>query len=717
VKNAPVPDRFRESKRSLDLKYPKKDASSSSSSSSIFSIFWNQSCLILGKLIQRLFTYEKGALKEDVIALYPAVRSSALDMLGVLQDAMQAGSMGDHTNSSSSAYHASTNFLDDGNILTLSGKASSSSSYQTCGIMGGSAGLDDAALFGWTQPPMYDETKHYGSGDNAPPQSSSSSFFTNQYSSSSAIDDADAAAGFGMGQGGVSADTWTKARNGRSSSVANINSNSTLQHDTPKNRFHGIGPSSSSVTGPSSSALSSIISSQEWNALEGSGSSGLAPLQKEFLHALNDRLHLQLQNFFTEDCSELDENGMSIVASYHTLPSAYDLKMFQERLQTELSLADPRIGGGELSMTTMISENIVDVIERFCDLARSALTNIPEEKFLTKKNTATENLLHDMKVVGVMGSLAMSLRKLPEKTFIIPYRPAQSLQHEEASNMCQIALLPALHEIETLVKSQLLNPLCRVINKGIAGIIAKMHFGSYIEESSRTDTKASAPDKSFVETHLVDVYENISNNLLSYLPPEYASVVASNITTFSIYCFVSNASLTRPLGETGRLKLTQDLADFELALEQLMVKAGSLSSLGGKSYAELRAVRNMLFWSGLENKKLSPENIVKMILREVWIKDVRPSTALHYLFSYAPKLLSSPHHFLRMTAEEYVNSIVKFDGSTEDGEAKVWMTTMSCCEAYQQRESVDSVVGEESDKRIPNVLMIIGPELFRRRRQ
>merc|ERR1712238_623355 len=140
----------------------------------------------------------------------------------------------------------------------------------------------------------------------------------------------------------------------------------------------------------------------------------------------------------------------------------------------------------------------------------------------------------------------------------------------------------------------------------------------------------------------------------------------------------------------------------------LIFKGGGSTPLnqisGGKPYAELRAVRQMLFWGGLENKTISSEQVSKAFFREVWVKDVRPSTAFHFLFTFAPALLSSPHHACRMNAEEYTGNLVKFDGSVDDGEAKAWMTTMNCCDAYQQRESIDGGVSI-GDRRVPAILM------------
>jgi hypothetical protein len=279
-----------------------------------------------------------------------------------------------------------------------------------------------------------------------------------------------------------------------------------------------------------------------------------------------------------------------------------------------------------------------------------------------------------------------------------------------------MALLPALKEIDSLVKTSILDPLCRALNRLVSTALVKMHRGTYLQES----VDAMSQPSSFVQLYLADQYDNIASTYLAQLPNEYAVSVASTVATFSIYSFVSNAALLRPLGETSRLRLTQDLADFELALEQFVFKGGtslSLSQIGdGKPYAELRAFRQVLYWTALEDKTLSPAEVAKGLLRDTWVKDLRPSTLFHFLFSFAPARLTSPHHFKRMDAGDYVGTLVKLDGSVDDGEASAWMTTMACCDSYQQRESVDGAI-IDGDRRIGAILMVLGPELLRRRRQ
>lgn len=461
-------------------------------------------------------------------------------------------------------------------------------------------------------------------------------------------------------------------------------------------------------SGASTTSLSAIFQSSEWKSLQ---STGLFPLQNAFVEACRDRLCAPIHFMFPEGVS-VDEDGVAI-SVLPSLPSRYDMQKLDQNIRAELSLADPREGGGDLSMTTMIAAVVVDMTERFCARAKTSVSEGGEAGCLTSDGRPTENLLHDLKVANVLSALASAIRNAPENTFVVPYRPAISIQHEEAADLCQIALMPALNEIEKTVKTMILNPLIRALNRRVGAGIAQLHNGAYLEMSLESNESDS-----FVQKHLSALYENIADQHLSKLPAEYASVVAASVVTFTIYTFVSNVSLVRPLGETARLRITQDLADLELSLEQLVFKAGTSMSLSqvelGKPYAELRAIRQMLFWTGLENKTLAASSISKSMLREVWVKDVRPSTVFQFLFSFAPSLLASPHHSKRMRPEAYVGSLVQLDGSIDDGEVGAWMTTMACCDSYQQRESMDS--GADGDKRIAAVLMMLGPELLRRKR-
>ena len=323
-----------------------------------------------------------------------------------------------------------------------------------------------------------------------------------------------------------------------------------------------------------------------------------------------------------------------------------------------------------------------------------------------------------------MYTLHSYLEAGPEKTFVAPYRPTTSPQQEEAAALCLEALQPALNHINKMVQSHILDPLCHASNRRLGDMIARIHLGVYYRQEG-DQAQEEEVSTTFVQTDLAPVYEAIANQILTKFPPPYASIVASKIASFSIHAFVSNAALVRPLGESARLHLTQDLADLELALEQLVLRGGGSSSNksvhlsqieNGRPYAELRAVRQMLFWNGFESKTKSGSDLAKALLREAWIRDLRPSTIIHYLFSYAPSWLSSPHHTKRVKAEEYVFSqLVDYNGSVDHGEEDAWLVTLSCCDAYAQRATTASP-SLDGDGRVSDVLLNLGPELLRRQR-
>ncbi|XP_014663844.1 PREDICTED: conserved oligomeric Golgi complex subunit 5-like [Priapulus caudatus] len=92
--------------------------------------------------------------------------------------------------------------------------------------------------------------------------------------------------------------------------------------------------------------------------------------------------------------------------------------------------------------------------------------------------------------------------------------------------------------------------------------------------------------------------------------------------------FVKQASLVRPLGEGGKMRLAADFAQMEAAISPLCYRISDL----GKSYRLLRSFRPFLFQT--------PEHIAaSSSLGEA----VSYSLALNFLFARAPKELKAPH--------------------------------------------------------------------------
>ncbi len=642
-----------------------------SSGFSIFALYWERLCQRMGERLKHILEYENGKFAPDVSALYPAVRAAILQMLASLKDTMQA------------AGAASSMMM----MNSLDEAAAMSSSSNTLGVLGGSAALDDPFLK-WSTQTVVDES----TGGTA----------------------ADGGGVTKRGVGGslmFSADSWTVVKN----------------VDGMDDGVVGHAPSGGMGSTSTTTSMSLVFNSPEWQTLQGNHASqkGLFRLQMAFLEASRERLCAPLQYMFTENVT-IDDTGNAI-SHLPLLPSKYDIQKFDSIIRQELAMADPREGGGDLSAVTMIAENVVHMIHTFCEQSENAVCNVGEEGCLHADGSPTEALVHDLKVTKIMFYMAECLRMAPEKVFLEPYRPAVTNQLEEASNVAMRALLPAREVIDNLVENLILLPLCRALNRRVATVMGRMHLeGAYLLRGGSVGVDDGA-GSSFVQKYLSGLFANLAATYLSKLPAPYSIVVGSKVSLFSVYAFVSNVSLIRPLNEDVKLHITQDLADFELVLEQFMTQAGgnvdstSLNEIGnGKPYAELRAVRQMLFWTGLDDSAKQAPAVAKSLLREVWVRDVRPSTVFHYLFSFAPNMLSSPHHWKRLRVDEYVGTLVTLDGDVDEGEAGDWMITMACCDSYQQRESAQSNFSgsstQEGDPRIAAVLMALGPELLRRRR-
>ena len=198
----------------------------------------------------------------------------------------------------------------------------------------------------------------------------------------------------------------------------------------------------------------------------------------------------------------------------------------------------------------MITACVVDMAD-FCWCAKNALRG---GDYVRDNNdwSMTERLQHDRKVVAMLYTLANYLRQAPEKTFVAPYRPSTLLQHQEAAELCQSGLEPALDAIDKTVQSAVINPLCRALNYKIAAVLAKMHIGIYLEDDNNNISEASP---AFVQKHLAPVFDLMTQNLLSKFRPPYAALVAVTVATYTTYSFVSNASLLRPLGKSARLHI------------------------------------------------------------------------------------------------------------------------------------------------------------------
>ena len=351
---------------------------------SLFSLFWKRFCRTLAGIVEEVLQQadDKHKLgRDDVAALYPPVRRVAKNLVGQLQESLPLVLGGGGSGSGGVSSLSYEDAVMGGVTTTLAASGGGG------GILGGSKALNSALVVPWKTT-------------TATSSSTSTSTISGR-SSWSLLENPQEATHY-------SADSWTQARSSSSDPVASMG-------------LGGGGTTSSSGSGgggtASAALTSAIFQSKEWKTLTSNSeeASGLYPLQRAFVQACTERLCQPLQYMFPENVA-LNDDGVPIASSGLTLlPSKFDVQRFDENIRLELSLADPKEGGGEFTAVTMIAECVVNMIAQFCNRARNALSGASDKEYLVKSSTnttttkndttdwsMTESLQHDRKVAIIV---------------------------------------------------------------------------------------------------------------------------------------------------------------------------------------------------------------------------------------------------------------------------------------------------------------------------
>lgn len=197
-------------------------------------------------------------------------------------------------------------------------------------------------------------------------------------------------------------------------------------------------------------------------------------------------------------------------------------------------------------------------------------------------------------------------------------------------------LLQALPAIDALMSSAV-QPLFSSITDAIEAIILTMHN----EDFSGNDTSGTDSQCSLYMKELQGFITRAASDYLAVY--QTSSIIKEKIHTLACRCldlFVRHASLLRPIGEGGKLRLAADFAQMELAISPLCNRASEL----GRPYRVVRSFRPLLFQT------------VEHIISSPSIGDVIPySTVLHFLFAKAPQELRSPHQTAGWSVSRYSN--------------------------------------------------------------
>ncbi|XP_030405072.1 conserved oligomeric Golgi complex subunit 5 isoform X2 [Gopherus evgoodei] len=322
--------------------------------------------------------------------------------------------------------------------------------------------------------------------------------------------------------------------------------------------------------------------------------------------ALKDSLQPYEAAYLSKSLSRLfDPINLVFPPGGRNPPSTDELDSIIKTIASELNVAavDP-------NLSLAVSKNVAKTIQ---------LYGVKSEQLLSTQGDAsqvigplTEGQRRNVAVVNSLYRLHQSVLKVVSSQSSFPTAAEQTIA-------------TALKTIYDLMGSAV-QPLLNSVGDSVEAIIITMHqedFSGSLSSSGKPDVPCSLYMKElqgFIARVMSDYFRHF----------ECFDFVFDNteaIAQRAIELFIRNASLLRPLGEGGKMRLAADFAQMELAVAPLCRRVSDL----GKSYRLLRSFRPLLFQTS-EHIANSPA-----------VGDIIPfSIILQFLFTRSPPELKSP---------------------------------------------------------------------------
>ncbi|XP_077120900.1 conserved oligomeric Golgi complex subunit 5 isoform X2 [Ranitomeya variabilis] len=297
-------------------------------------------------------------------------------------------------------------------------------------------------------------------------------------------------------------------------------------------------------------------------------------------------------------------------------PSADELESILKTIASEMNVAavDP-------NLCSAVSKNVAKTIQLF---------GVKSEQLLSTQGDAsqvigplTEGQRRNVAVVNSLYRLHHSIHKMVVSG-------QSSLPAAAEQN-----ITAAMKTIDNLMGNAV-QPLINSVGDSVEAIIITMH-----QEDFSGPMNSGKPDVpcSLYMKELQGFIARVMNDYFRHFDcTDFVYDNTEAIAQRAIELFIRNASLLRPLGEGGKMRLAADFAQMELAVAPLCRRVADL----GRSYRLLRSFRPLLFQTS------------EHIASSASVGDLIPySVILQFLFTRAPQELKSPYQRAEWSIARY----------------------------------------------------------------
>lgn len=335
------------------------------------------------------------------------------------------------------------------------------------------------------------------------------------------------------------------------------------------------------------------------------------------------------------------------VSTFETLYLSRSTTRMNEAVTSAMSqYSSARATAPSASEGVNIARTITNELDsaRFDPLLVRTVARNAAKVLTTLKNRIDNALVRDFTATSLIGPQATAAEVLNSQFVSCLYHCSTNLSHLEPQFGAKVAqiLLPS---VNSLVSSYtpITDSLDAAIRREFATILARIHR---VDFSKPVDPMAMGGSSPYVQD-LIDRLAFLRSEIMGRMSlGDFMKDWVLGLSRFLIRTFLLHASIARPMGESGRLKLTSNMTDLEMGLQNFLttgrVTGARVTRLDaiGEEYQALRSFRQLLFAdrAGLTN----PVETVH----------VPPLVVLHHII--VRSALRLPHEVHGWSEAEYV---------------------------------------------------------------